>query len=200
MSQIFFTSDHHFGHANIIRTCNRPFGSVQEMDEAMIAYWNETVSGNDLVYYIGDFTLKGKNFALSIIPRLRGRIIFLPGSHDSWMPKSNVDFSPTLPLEFRRDTPMLTVKLPDVDNQGRAQTVTLCHYAMRSWPESHYGTWHLFGHHHGRLEPHGLSFDIGVDCWNFRPVSLAYVVKQMATLSPLRNYTRPPQERPDVLE
>ncbi|WP_258934193.1 hypothetical protein [Nesterenkonia pannonica] len=49
----FFTSDHHFGHANIIRYCDRPFADVAEMDEAMIDRWNETVSPDDEVWVLG---------------------------------------------------------------------------------------------------------------------------------------------------
>ena len=55
---IFFTSDHHFGHYNIINYCNPPFTSVQQMDEPMILKWNETVMPEDEVYYLGDFAMK----------------------------------------------------------------------------------------------------------------------------------------------
>lgn len=53
------------------------------------------------------------------------------------------------------------------DEYGNSRYITLCHYSMRSWNKSHYASWCLFGHHHGSLEPYGLSFDVGVDCWNF---------------------------------
>jgi calcineurin-like phosphoesterase family protein len=56
---------------------------------------------------------------------------------------------------------------------------------MRSWDKSHYASWCLFGHHHGLLEPYGLSFDVGVDCWNFFPVSLEQIDKKMSTLKPI---------------
>jgi calcineurin-like phosphoesterase family protein len=55
---IFFTSDHHFGHENIIRYCNRPFTSVQQMNEIMILRWNGAVLPEDEVYYLGDFAMK----------------------------------------------------------------------------------------------------------------------------------------------
>lgn len=54
MSKIFFTSDHHFGHANIIKFSNRPFSNVEEMNEELIKRWNEKVSSEDEVSYIGD--------------------------------------------------------------------------------------------------------------------------------------------------
>ena len=51
---IYFTADTHFGHNNVIQFCDRPFASVEEMDEAMIQNWNERVTGNDTVYILGD--------------------------------------------------------------------------------------------------------------------------------------------------
>ena len=53
---IFVTSDLHFGHANVIKFDNRPFQNVEEMDRALIALWNETVSKRDTVYILGDFS------------------------------------------------------------------------------------------------------------------------------------------------
>ena len=57
MSKLFFTSDHHFGHKNILKFSNRPFTNVQEMDEIMIQKWNEKVQPEDEVYHLGDFGL-----------------------------------------------------------------------------------------------------------------------------------------------
>jgi calcineurin-like phosphoesterase family protein len=61
---------------------------------------------------------------------------------------------------------------------------------MRSWPNSHYASWHLYGHHHGKLPPYGLSFDVGVDCWDFAPVSLGQVEEKMKTLKPIVDYRK----------
>lgn len=66
---IYFTADTHFGHENVIRFCDRPFSSANEMDEAMIANWNARVRGNDTVYILGDmffsFNKCGDEFAAS---------------------------------------------------------------------------------------------------------------------------------------
>lgn len=81
----FFTlSDTHFGHAKIIDYCNRPFSSVEEMDEAMIKNWNETVSNNDTVLHLGDFGLGNKEYIASIVKRLNGKKILILGNHDNW--------------------------------------------------------------------------------------------------------------------
>lgn len=68
----FFTSDTHFGHANIIRFCKRPFENVEEMNEALIENWNKVVSDDDTVFHLGDFAFGGSNVWKEIIPRLKG--------------------------------------------------------------------------------------------------------------------------------
>jgi len=82
---IWLSSDAHFGHANIIKYCKRPFAHVTEMNEAMVALWNETVSEGDLVIYLGDFSLSFKaveQYAL----RLNGEKFLVPGNHDKCFP------------------------------------------------------------------------------------------------------------------
>lgn len=61
---IFFTSDTHFGHNNIIKLSNRPFSSVEEMNEGLIERWNDVVGAEDIVYHLGDFSLKIRNSML----------------------------------------------------------------------------------------------------------------------------------------
>jgi calcineurin-like phosphoesterase family protein len=56
-----------------------------------------------------------------------------------------------------------------------AQKLVLCHYALRSRPGSRRGAVHLYGHSHGTLPGNGQSLDVGVDCWDFRPVSLSQI-------------------------
>lgn len=78
---IFFSSDHHFYHNNIIRYCDRPFSSVEEMNESMIVSWNAVVSPDDTVFYLGDFSMAFRPVE-TITPRLNGRKILIPGNHD----------------------------------------------------------------------------------------------------------------------
>ena len=78
----FFTSDTHFGHANIIRFCNRPFRNVEEMNEILIENWNKVVSKDDTVFHLGDFAFGGSSVWNSIIPRLNGHINLIIGNHD----------------------------------------------------------------------------------------------------------------------
>ena len=80
---IWFISDTHFGHANIIRYCNRPFASVQEMDETLVANWNAVVQPDDTVWHLGDFALvKGADVLEQYRSRLNGQINLILGNHD----------------------------------------------------------------------------------------------------------------------
>ena len=144
----WFTADEHYGHANIIKFCNRPFSTVEEMNEAMICNHNALVQHGDIVVHGGDFTL-GKD-ADKYIERLRGSHIFIKGSHDRWMDKDSIQIW---------------------ERTIQGIYIVVCHYAMRVWPRSHYGSWQLYGHSHGNLEPIGNQYDIGVDNNNFCPVS-----------------------------
>lgn len=167
---IFFTSDFHFGHKNIIRLSNRPFSTIEEMDEELIKRFNSVVKSGDTVYDLGDSFFKTPKVYAE---RLNGNIIRIKGSHDGDI-----------------EQPRMLVVKPDglLDEYGNKRYITLCHYAMRSWEKSHYASWHLYGHHHGNLEPYGLSFDVGVDCWNYFPVSLEEVSNKMSTLTPIVDY------------
>lgn len=187
---IFFTSDSHFGHVNIIKYCNRPFSSVEEMDEVLIQRWNEKVKDNDFVYHLGDFTL-GED-AQKYFSRLKGQIIVLPGSHDHrWFDRHD-DYLKTASSRYVTYAQSI-VELDDFSlkrNIGFGQSklkvrpnskgiLVLCHYAMLTWPMSHYGSYHLFGHSHGKLKGQPNSMDIGVDCTNFYPLSLDEVIEKL---------------------
>ena len=169
---IYFTSDLHFGHKNIIHLSNRPFDSIEQMNEELIKRFNSKVKPGDTVYDLGDFSFKNPK---EYLEQLNGNIIRIKGSHDHDI----------------KEPRMLVIK-PDevVDEYGDPVVITLCHYAMRSWEKSHYGSWALFGHHHGMLEPYGLSFDVGVDCWNYYPVSLDEVAEKMLTLEPIVDFRK----------
>lgn len=78
----WFISDTHFNHSNIIKYCDRPFNSVDEMNEELIKRWNNTVSKNDIVWFLGDFALGNKDICRSLIKSLNGEIRMIRGNHD----------------------------------------------------------------------------------------------------------------------
>jgi len=157
----YFTADTHFGHRNIIKYCNRPFKSVHEMNETMIKNWNDVVDSRDTVYHLGDFGFKGIDL---ILPRLNGNIHLIHGNHDSSAVKRNKRFITSSPIKEIKINGIKTV---------------LHHYSMRVWNASFHGSFHLFGHSHGTLPPYGLSFDVGVDAWNFMPISEECILNKM---------------------
>ncbi|MGU3479166.1 metallophosphoesterase [Methylobacterium sp. D48H] len=171
---VFFTADLHLGHASLItgdvgRT--RPFTSIEEHDEAIIARWNETVTSNsDDVYVLGDFALGLDAEALErAFRRLRGRKHLVVGNHD---PKRTLRLAwSSQPTDLRRLA---------VDAGDRRYDLTLCHYPMRAWSRVHHGALHLYGHTHGGLPGTRRSADVGVDVWDFRPVGMDEILDQMA--------------------
>lgn len=175
----FFTADTHFNHDNIIKFCNRPFKNAEEMNETMIQNWNAVVGEKDTVYHLGDFGFFGSKRALTlaeIVVQLKGNIIVIPGSHDKGV--ANLDRSALNRVTSQRPShslfliasPLLTAMFQT--GQTALQAIVMCHYAMRVWPLSHYGSWQIHGHSHGHLKPQGKQWDVGVDNNQFTPVSL----------------------------
>jgi len=155
----WFTADEHYKHSRIIDYCNRPFDSIDENDLMLMANHNSVVSKDDTTVHVGDFGFfRTKKEAGEYIRCLNGNHIFVRGSHDRWAPKS-----------------MREIWKNKIDGQ----TVVACHYAMRTWPASHHNSWLLYGHSHGRLPPQGKSWDVGVDCNGYFPVSWDTVKKIM---------------------
>jgi calcineurin-like phosphoesterase family protein len=180
MPTIFFTSDHHFGHANILRHCNRPFGSVEEMNEELIRRWNERVLPGDEVYHLGDFALTTGPELATILDRLNGTKYLIVGNHEGAALSNKKKFKWV--KEYHE------LKVPDADCANGVQRLVLFHYAMRVWRGDYRSTWHLYGHSHGNLpdNPDALSFDVGVDCHNFYPLAYAEVkaIMQQKTWQP----------------
>ncbi|NIQ80602.1 MAG: phosphoesterase [Anaerolineae bacterium] len=165
----WFTSDTHYGHENIIKHANRPFASVQEMDEVMIQRWNSRVKKGDVVYHLGDFSWhKQQSVNELILRRLNGQKFLVHGNHDY---KNQAIMKSQ---SFVQITPYKEIKV-------EGQKIILFHYACKVWNGSHRGSWQLFGHSHGTLERDYKikQLDVGVDCWDFYPISFADVAEEM---------------------
>ena len=178
----FFTSDLHLGHTNIIKYSNRPFQTIEEMDQALIDNWNRVVSGEDVVYVIGDFSFyKDQQKSLDVLKKLNGAEIHLVmGNHDKHMKQFVKD-------EFTTCSAYKEIYVPDSEaSHDKGQFIILAHYAFRVWNKSHHGSWNLYGHSHGSLpdDPHLRSLDVGVDCWNYTPVSYDEIKEKMKLKTP----------------
>jgi len=155
----FFCADEHYGHGKILAYCKRPFADLGEMHEALISNHNSIVGKNDITIHAGDFAFGKKEEVGKIIQRLNGNHIFLKGSHDRWL-------TDAAKIMWR--------------GHVEKQFIVVCHYAMRTWERAYYGSWNLFGHSHGTLEPIGKQWDIGVDTNNFKPYSFEQLKTIMA--------------------
>jgi len=133
VSKIFYISDLHFGHKNIIRYDNRPFRTTEEMDKALIDNWNRVVSNEDTVYILGDISWYDTNKTIEIIKQLKGRKILIKGNHD----KSGIEFYQC----FHRMENYAEV----VDGTTK---VTMSHYPMPFWNGQFRDSVHLYGHIH----------------------------------------------------
>lgn len=176
----FFSSDHHFGHANVIKYADRPFKDVSEMDSQMIERHNSVVSKSDIVYFVGDFAFySDPEKIIKILNKMNGEKHFIAGNHDRGLFK---DENIIKCFQTFSRAPIKEIYVPDASVRGGKQSITLCHYAMRVWNKSHHGAFHLYGHSHGSLpeDPNSLSFDIGVDAWNYYPVSYEEVKEEMS--------------------
>ena len=153
--KVWFTSDTHFGDHRVLNLYPRPFPSVAEMDEAMIAAWNARVGPDDEVWHLGDFALSARH-AEAMLARLNGRKHLVIGNNDK-APERQAGWESVAP--YRELTLGGTL-------------LVLCHYPFRSWNGQHRGSVNLHGHSHGRLKPLPRQFDVGVDVRGYRPVTL----------------------------
>ena len=156
----FFTSDSHFGDHRTLNIHKRPFGSVAEMDSLLIERWNEAVGPEDEVWHLGDFCRRGRD-AEALLARLNGVKHLVRGNND--------------PPETLAAAGWASVSdYSEIEEEG--WLLVLCHYPFRSWNGQHKGALDLHGHSHGRLKPMPRQHDVGVDLWDWRPVTLPQIL------------------------
>lgn len=161
----YFTSDQHFGHFNIIRLSHRPFSSLDEMNETMIAKWNAKVQEEDMVYILGDLFFRAAAVE-PILQRLKGRKHLVLGNHDhTWTTKVRLaDYFESVQT------------ICEIDIGGKP--ATLCHYPMLSYPQARRG-YMIYGHIHNNtgddywplIMRRGRLLNAGVDVNDFAPVT-----------------------------
>lgn len=199
---IYFTSDTHYYHNNVIKYCSRPYQSVEEMDEALIKNWNDVVRPEDTVYVLGDFSLSFRAVEL-ISSRLMGNKILIPGNHDfchtynkksrnpagwaKWIGKYEEFGWKVLPeietIEFSGIGIFKLCHHPYTeDNSGEAERLNQYHDKYKNWRPIDDGRILLCGHVHEKwktkITPKGtLMINVGVDVWDYKPVSLDDIIK-----------------------
>lgn len=169
---VFYTSDTHFNHKNIIKYCNRPFSSVDEMNRTLIDNWNSKVGRTDTVYHLGDVQWGSD---LDILNSLRGKKILIVGNHDD---KKVIDSGVFSEVH----------NLLEINDSGRQ--VILCHYRLMTWNKIRRGSIHLYGHSHSQIEGNAQCTDVGVDMpfTNYSPVTMKEIQVELAKYPTIEDY------------
>jgi calcineurin-like phosphoesterase family protein len=163
----WFTSDSHYNHNNIRKYCNRPFTSVEEMNETITTNFNSVVREKDAVYHLGDFGFfESYNEFICFMNKLNGVKYFIRGNHDKFQ----------LPAKHALDcgsTHQIVLN---------GQHIFMCHYPMYSHNKSHFNTWQLYGHHHHDISDkiQGKKMNVGVDVNNFFPIHFEQIKEYMS--------------------
>ena len=171
---IWFISDFHLCHENIITLQNRPFENTHYMHKHMIEKWNGVVNENDIVFYLGDLFFKNPKKVDEIVNQLKGKIYFVLGNHDK---KSRIEKLNR--FELIEDYIELTIR----DN-GKKHTLILFHYPILNWNKKHYGTIHLHGHSHGggmKTNPtyyQGNVLDVSCEVLDYIPLEFKEIFKK----------------------
>ena len=171
---IYYTSDLHLGHENIIKHCNRPFSSVVEMDRVLINNWNSVITNRDQVYIAGDIAFRGnKADIIAKIRRLNGKKFLVVGNHDGWLLNDE---------DFKNLFVTIDLRLTVSDN-GRK--VVIHHYPMVEWDGFFRGSYHVYGHiHNGSPQAAAImktipnAFNAGVDLNDFMPQTLDTLINR----------------------
>jgi calcineurin-like phosphoesterase family protein len=155
---VWFTADTHFGQGGAIGMFRRPFKSVAEMDQALVARWNDQVRPDDHVWHLGDFAIKASPDRVAhLLGSLNGCKHLIIGNNDG-------------PSTMEAVAWESVSHYADLVVDGTR--MILCHYPFRTWDGMSAGAYNLHGHCHGRLSRIARQIDVGVDLWDYRPISV----------------------------
>ena len=159
----YYTSDLHFGYERILTLCNRPFATIDEMNEAIIRNFNEILNKDDILMILGDVSCYGVNPA-ELLSRINGKKVLIAGNHDA-EPLHHKSFCKCF-VDIREHEIIR-------DNNTK---IFLHHYPMAEWDGYYKGIWHFYGHVHNSDQGAGFlmnyyptAVNVGVDVNDFRP-------------------------------
>lgn len=173
---IHFVSDLHYFHKNIILYSQRPFASVEEMNDKLIENWNRVVAPTDTIYSLGDFSFGNYLLTCNVLSQLNGEHHMILGNHDKTIIENQtklISSGLVKSIQYYKEL------------KYNNTLFVLFHYPMRSWNKKHYDAIHCFGHVHNSLfnSPWGKSIDVGVDSKTitseYRPVSADEIIVYM---------------------
>lgn len=151
MERIWFTADLHHGHPKIVDICSRPTTRENLTEWLVREVINKYVGKNDEIYFLGDLSMAKRSEAEKFIDRLNGNKFLITGNHDKNIKNSTrfIQIIQRKRFTFKRDNLKIEIILD--------------HYPIISWDKRIHGSWHLYGHVHGRNLGLGRSFDVGID-------------------------------------
>ncbi len=163
----FVSSDLHFGHPNILKYCNRPFDTVNKMNNSLINNWNQIVGKEDTAYIIGDLShCATYNQVASCVSRLNGNLHLILGNHDTFTPWQYIEMGfSSVHTSFKyRDVYM--AHDPAVHTALPKGSILLC---------GHVHNWQPFNPNNRSTDP--IIYNVGVDCHDFKPVKMDDILK-----------------------
>lgn len=167
--KVWFTSDLHFWHKNICKYYNRPYETVEEMNDSIITNWNSVVKEDDIVFVLGDLGFCGIEKLRLLMSQLKGKIFLIQGNHDSDKIVNKLYDEGLIEDYFK----ILEVTIIN-DEECPNQQLTLCHFPMIDWNNKEKGAWMIHGHQHQLPEIPSCSvmhWDVGLDKNHMTPVS-----------------------------
>lgn len=197
---IWFTSDPHFSHENIIKYCNRPFENAEEMNKFLIKSYNRYVKPGDILYFLGDIGFDKSQEIKEVLSKINGTKILILGNHDRWGIDTYYKMGFSSVLESARiKIGKNLVSLSHYPNRSiKALLATLFFYLrkvftgerkfqyfmsrikneLKTFKNKIKSDWHICGHVHSKKPLiYNNNIDVGVDAWNFKPVSIKEIVK-----------------------
>lgn len=168
----YYIADMHLGHWNILRYDPRPFQSINEMNRVLMDNWNRKVRGDDDVYILGDFSYRSETDPVWYLEQLKGIKHLIQGNHDGHLIRNEKAMRHIVSVDK-----MLHVK------DGKDHIV-LCHFPIAQWNGFSHGSWHIYGHIHGKegsvsrfMQSQKRALNAGCMLNGYEPVTFAELVR-----------------------
>ena len=177
---VFFISDFHLFHKNVVKFDNRPFvdkngePDMLAMNKTIIKNWNDTVNENDIVFYLGDLVFGRIEWANQVIHALNGEIHYILGNHDKYEDIKSLG-------RFKTISDYIELNILG-DVQSPNLHFCLMHYPVHSWNRAHHGSYMIHGHCHMSLSDKEFHqdkriYDVGCNGWDYTPIEYHRIVK-----------------------